>query len=676
MTRFRITVFWQIAFALAAGCCWAGESLTIVEKSKPRAVIAMGADVSGQTEAAARMLADYIRRSSGAEMPISRGPIDDTLDNTLDKALAQKYPLAIHVGKSAYTKKLDLKLDDLDDDGFVIHWPDKHNVVIVGPTPWGTEFGVCEFLERYLGVRWLMPGPAGEDLPSRDTIAVPCEEVRQEPAIFSRQFSGLRGDANVWARRNRMHGRVSFHHNLQRLVAPEKYAKTHPHFFPIRKGQRYIPKDSNTHGWQPCFTAEGLVEEAVKSICEYFAKHPEATSYSLGVVDSSGHCECEKCLSTDSGQKNFLGRRDVSDRYYGWCNRVVEGVVKKYPHKYFGCLAYSEVAQPPTLFKVHPRIIPYMTYDRMKWKDAEIKAAGHRTTQQWRETSPTLGWYDYIYGSSYCVPRVWFHHMADYYRYGHSQGVRAMYAEAYPNWGEGPKLYVSLKLQWDPGRDVDALLRDWYVRAVGCRAADDLAAYYAHWEDFWTRRIFSSPWYTQRGQYLQFYNPAYLDDVSEADIAKSRGLLEKVVQKADTPEQKIRAGFLLKMFEYYEASTIAYHGNRKAKAGVPKTEAEALARLDEAERCLLMAHRRRELLDKDFAGMKNLFCPIYSPNVPLLRGDDWGDKLPGTVSDWIGRSEAVYKRLETMAKSPSPSVAAVARSMLVAFEKTSKQPQP
>lgn len=126
-----------------------------------------------------------------------------------------------------------------------------------------------------------MPGPDGDDVSEHKTLDVPGEEVRQEPVFFSRQFSGLSGPQSVWARRNRMHGRVEFHHNLQRLVSPEKHAKTHPESFPIRGGKRYIPPDSNTHGWQPCFSAPGLVEAAVADICRYFDEHPEATSYSL-----------------------------------------------------------------------------------------------------------------------------------------------------------------------------------------------------------------------------------------------------------------------------------------------------------------------------------------------------------------------------------------------------------
>jgi hypothetical protein len=641
----------------AVGATDAGAaSIRIVEEGRPRAVVVIPTECDAQTKLAAELLVEYVQQSSDAELPI--------VDETDPEAEGQ--PVAIYVGPCDYANALGLELDQLDDDGFVIRGVDPSHLVIVGPTPYGTEFGVCEFLERYLGVRWLMPGPEGDDVPAHATIEIPAEGVRQEPAFFSRLFSGLQGGAQAtWARRNRMHGRVQFHHYLHRLFPPESYTKTHPHFFPVRNGERYLPPTNNTHGWQPCFSADGIVEEAIKNICRYFDEHPDATSYSLGVVDSSGHCECPECRAKDSGEKNFLGRRDVSDRYYGWCNQVVEGVLRKHPDKYFGCLAYSEVAQPPSRVKVHPRIVPYMTYDRMKWVAPELRAEGERITEWWQRTSPTLGWYDYIYGSAYCLPRVWFHHMADYYRFARSHGVRALYAEAYPNWGEGPKLYVSLKLQWDPQQDVDELLGDWYVRAVGEAAADDLTAYYALWEDFWTRRILQSPWFTRSGQYLRFYDPSYLADVTEDDIAKSRSLLEQVARKAGTPKQRARAKLLTLAFEYYEASAIAYAANRKAEEAVVRSEADALDVLDSGRRCLQMAEKRRRLVLDGFPKHPELLHQIDFGRYAQLRGEDWGAGLLWRASGWVDWSDAVRTRVRELAASDSPCVALPAKTMLV-----------
>ena len=342
-------------------------------------------------------------------------------------------------------------------------------------------------------------------------------------------------------------------------------------------------------------------------------------------------------------------------------------MLNEYPDKWFGCLAYSEVAQAPSRVKVNPRIIPYMTYDRMKWIDPELEADGHRMTEKWQAASPVLGWYDYIYGSAYCVPRVWFHVMGGYYRYAHAHGVRALYAEAYPNWGEGPKLYVSLKLQWDPNRDVDELLREWYVRTVGPEAADDLAAYYAHWEDFWTRRILESKWFTKRGQYLRFNSPEYLADVTDGDMATSRKLLESVVEKTRTAPQRARAELLMLAFEYYEASAIAYTGGRTAEELTVASEADALALLDDAARRLQMARKRQQLVTEVFPKHRELLHQIDFDRYPSLCGDAWGAGLIWTTFDFAAKSEPVRQRLKHLADSPG-AAGLPAKTMLLVLD--------
>jgi len=647
-----------------------GASVRIVEAGAPLAAIVVPADASAQVLAAASLLTRYVKESSGAELPVVRG-------SEPDGALPA---VCVHVGRTEFANRLGLKLDLMDDDGFVIKVVDKAGIVIAGPSDYGTEFGVYEFLERYLGVRWLMPGKDGDDVPAHPTIDVPVGEVRQEPAFFSRLFSGLRGEAHTtWARRNRMHGRVSFHHNLLRLFPPETYTQTHPHFFPTIKSRlkgeghqlddRFLPPSNNTHGWQPCFTATGMVAEAVRNICRYFDEHPRETSYSLGVNDSSGHCECDRCCNRDPGEDNFLGRRDVSDCYFDWCNQVVEGVLGQHPGKVFGCLAYSEVAQPPSRVKVHPALIPFMTYDRMKWVDAGLRAEGEAMTKRWHKACPTVGWYDYIYGSAYCVPRVWFHHMADYYRFAHANGVRALYAEAYPNWGEGPKLYVALKLQWNPQLDVDALLRDWYVRAVGADAADDLAAYYAHWEEFWTRRILDSKWFSKRGQYLPFTSPSYLADITEDEMAACRARLERVVRKAGTTKQKARARLLLRAFEYYEASVIAYAAMAKSSRQSVRTESDAISVLAESERYVRMAERRRQLATEVFPKDPVLRHGSGWDRLPLVRGENWTAGLPWAAFGWALESDGpLRKRIRNIAGREQHLLGDHARLMLALID--------
>ena len=248
--KFALAMCLAVLVSKPSTALQSAEQISIVSERQPRAAVVLPIQANEQTAAAARLLVEYVKQSSGAELPIARGLLPNSA----------KQPVRIHVGRSKLVDRLHPELDQLDDDGFVIHGLDTSQVIIAGPTPYGTEFGVYEFLERYVGVRWLMPGPDGDDVPERTSIDVPIEQIRQEPAMFSRLLSGLRGDWQTrWARFNRMHGRVSFHHYLLRVLPPETYTKTHPEFFPMKDGKtRFLPPTNVTHGWQPCFSAEAV----------------------------------------------------------------------------------------------------------------------------------------------------------------------------------------------------------------------------------------------------------------------------------------------------------------------------------------------------------------------------------------------------------------------------------
>ncbi len=639
--------------ALGATALLAPADVTVVREGRPAAAIVLQPDASEQLAEAVAEMQSLIERSTGARLEIAEA--------------APEGLTAVHVGRTTAVEALSIDLGDLDGDGFVIEFPDERTIVILGPTDWGTEFGVYDFLERYVGVRWLMPGPDGTYVPERETITITPEPVRDQPAFFSRKYFGLGNEAQwLWARRNRLHDRIEFHHNLYRLF-PHSDVEEHPEFFPIHNGERYLPPAETYYmRWQPCFTAPGIVETAIERIVRYFDEHPEAESYSLGVTDGSGHCECDSCRALDSGRKNAIGRDHLTDRYITWANAVVEGVLEHHPDKWFGFLAYSEIFEPPDRVPVHPRLIPYVTYDRMKWIDPEIRAAGEEVTRRWAQAVPVVGWYDYIYGASYLVPRVYFHEMADYYRSGYEDGVRVLTAEAYPNFGEGPKLYVSLKLQWDPYADVDALLDEWYTLAVGPDAAPYLKRYYAHWEDFWTRRILDSEWWTERGQYLRFNVPTYLEDVSLDEIAQCREWLEAAVANTHTDKQRARANLLLRAFEYYEASAIAYP--RKRPAPELATEAEALAWLDKVALASQMAVARRRMSAEEFEPHPFLHHCFHIDRYPLIAGRDWGARDLWTLFDWAARSEVMRTRIEALTAEGQPEGLRIhAQTMLLAL---------
>ena len=442
----------------------------------------------------------------------------------------------------------------LDKDGYVISSPKPNEIVVAGGSPWGALFGTQELLERYLGVRWLFPGAMGEYVPKAKGLAIPRDRVRDEPAFFSRQVSGhaFGGAPETnplarWLVRQRMHGRMAFHHNLLHLFPPDKYGKTHPEFYPVVNGTHRVPTTSGDYNWQPVLTAGGIVPEAVTRIDAFFNAHPDTESYSLGMNDT--HAWDDSVMQGDV-RRNSIGKVDLSDYFFRWANQVAAGVLKDHPDKWFGCLAYNELTDPPRNIEVNPHILPYVCIDRMMWADPGARQADIKRTHAWLKVAPRLAWYDYIYGDQfYELPRVYPHLMGAYLRFANRAGVVAYYAEAYPTkaWIEGPKLYVFFKLLWDPTRDVDRMLDEWCELAVGGKAAPHLRAYYAFWEDFWTRRVPETDWFTtgiKRRCYLPMHDTGYFDALAVDDLDRCETWMSRMKSLAETREQKARAEFL------------------------------------------------------------------------------------------------------------------------------------
>lgn len=636
--------------------------MVIVSDHEPAAVIVVGKDASEQVQTAAGTLQSYIEASTGATLPI----IHESDGSP-----------SIHVGSTPADGQLETDIVGLDEDGFVLESVDADNFVILGGGDWGTEFGVYDFLERFVGVRRLMPGEDGEVVPRHTTLAIPWTRLREEPVYFvSRTFSGARTSREEgveWARFNRMRfHRLRYRHNLNRLFPVSQFGESNPEFYPVLDGERFIPPNDNNHAWQPNFSAPGIVDAAVRRIDQYFQEHPEATSYSLSTNDTGNFDESPESLARRTGKTNRLNFEDVSNDYFPWANEVVEQVLKKHPNKWFGTYAYRETLEPPdNLARLNPRLVPLITYERLRWSDPVLRAADQRLTKRWAQVAPTLGWYDYTYGLAYQIPRVWFHLMQDYLSWGADHNVRSFHGDYIPNWsGEGPKAWVLNKLLWNPYQDVEPLLDDWCRNAVGPRAAPKLREYYSIWETFWTEDILNSAWNRGEGEdaglYLPFQNPGYLMDVPESYVRRADALMDEVLELADTPARKRRAERMRRMWHFYRASIIVFQAETAAASAILENEQQVLSLLDEAE-AVLDESAKRTALVQSFDGHDGAFTPYFYMR-PLLIGTNWGNSLIWRARPWINRSAKVRQRVESLAENENPKIRELAQNVLLAAD--------
>ncbi|BBH24618.1 hypothetical protein Back11_59630 [Paenibacillus baekrokdamisoli] len=613
-------------------------TLSVIANGQPNAIIILADDASKKVSLAANTLKEYVYKSTGAQLPVMT-------ETEYSQSAGNTSKNRIYIGKAAPGQETNAAsmLNGMLEDGYII-LPRQSDISIVGRKDIGTEYGVYEFLERYVGVRWLLPGEFGEDVPHLTDLTVPLTNVKQQPAFWSRMMWPLQyvneGGNNPtqyeWGVRNRLRiQNIGFDHTLWLMFLPGVYLKDHPDYYPHNSnGDPLIP--AYFYGWQPCYSNDATVQVAVDWIDVYFRDHPDASSVSLGVNDNGGFCEAQPNHPKNPHKLNSLGLPDMSDIYYSWVNKVVEKVLKKYPDKWFGLLAYQEVYDPPS-FALNERVVPYLTKDRLAWSDPEVRSHDQAIVDKWLKKAQYIGFYDYNYGTPYVLPRIYNHLMADNYRYAIDHNVIASYGELFPNWGEAPKIWLMTKLLWDPKQDVDALLDDWYKRAVGPEAAPYLKAYYDHWENFWQNRIKETDWFQGRKNivYFMYNSAAYLSAVTDEEIAQSRSWLETAVEKAQTDQQKARAKLLLKAFEYYEASALSY-----PKAVGPLKDANSaldlLAKSIDFEPKMAYAKKRLELVEQ----FKN----------DILLKHQWDPRSESTLL-WSGLNANAFWRLADYIKS-------------------------
>ena len=204
----------------------------------------------------------------------------------------QRRIINIHIGLTDYVQQQ--KLDLPRHYGFIIHFVDAENVILAGAIAEGCSFNTANaiscFLEKFLGMRFLMPGEIGTHIPDTTGIwTIKQENIRRIPDCFVRQMHNIHG-FKVYGRTERYQQQQCFtwaqhlggtggnvlriDHNVGNLLAPEKYARTNPEFFPMVDGWRRIPPEIKEDSkwkvinWEPCYTARGIAEEAAKNIIE------------------------------------------------------------------------------------------------------------------------------------------------------------------------------------------------------------------------------------------------------------------------------------------------------------------------------------------------------------------------------------------------------------------------
>ena len=453
----RLVAF-VVAMALAAGA-W-GSDVCLVKGAQPQVVIATGAEPSETIALAAHEIQTYVRKMSGATLEVA------------DEATGGA--AAILLGEEAVRQGAPgVDLSGLGPEGALLRTLPSGSLVVSGRTDMGTLNAAYDLLDL-LGVRWFMPGAAGEHVPKMGTVTVPESDRAFEPSFAHRNIRAAvsrlpkqqREEYEAWQRRNRMPGAMNgtMGHAYDKIVSrrDKQLFAQHPEHFAEVAGKR-------TDKGQICTTDAEVIRRAVEYARAHLENHPEQMMVSLSPNDGGGFCRCERCRAEGSSSDNALML----------ANRVAEAIERDFPDKFVAFYAYGGTSPPPNIEGRQNVIVwiatafiqgPYTPEQLVEGWSAKVAHIGIRT-------------YYSVNAWSWQMPRYDPEAIAESLQYYHRSEAVGVNAEAEDNFGSrGVNYYVAARLMYDVDQPLDELLTDYYGKCWGS-AAPAMREYWERWRD-------------------------------------------------------------------------------------------------------------------------------------------------------------------------------------------------
>ena len=490
------------------------QTLALAENGKVLCEIVCPSGAAPAAKFAAQELRKYLSESIGADVPLANAPGKDRV--------------SILVGTGA-------DVSALPRDGFIIR-SEGNRIIIAGRddsrytpgakwAPWAdyceraTLFGVYDFLERFLGAKFVFPGEGGTVIPKHRTLKVPVMDILDRPDNIVRSISWNTGkwpdqkNAEFERKLNNYRLRMQTEyipncHGLGRMAYIERFGKTHPEYFALKENGTRSNNLSERMGGQLCFSSnikEEIYQDAKAWLTGQSAEsrkmwHDRYKSYTwdnnavqpgyFNIMPQDGMtpCQCAECKKL-SKQKNW-----ASDQVWKLtcdaANRLKKEGVK-------GCLtqmAYGNHAEIPP-FDIPDNILvmvaPYGPWAAARpdgWKDQEKFIRG------WVKKLNNKVWL-WTYVCKYAgtnipdvpcsTPEAVGKFYADVQKdiFGSYMETDSDYAAfQFFNW------YVFSKIMWDQNTDTKKLLSETFSALYG-PGAKEMEKFFRQIEKIWLTRI-------------------------------------------------------------------------------------------------------------------------------------------------------------------------------------------
>lgn len=457
-------------------------------------------------------------------------------------------------------------LAGLGDDGFVIRTssgrPERaprslpgdflattRHLAIAGGPKRGVMYGVVQFIEDYLGVRWLTPDvthipKAPESIPALDVRFVPAFSYRDvsyrsfvhhaDFAVFHR-LNGFwsnvppeLGDHISYAR-----GWPGLGHTFYLFVPPDEYFDEHPEYFSEVDGERLRRKT------QLCLTNPDVLRIVIEKTRALLREvKPNERIVSISQMDWANYCQCAACRAVDEEEESHAGT------LVRFVNAVADAIAEEFPRAYIDTFAYFYSQKPPKLARPRDNVIIRLTSIQCDFSkplsDAESRL--NRRFQEdiagWAAITKNLYVWDYTQNwYSFQGPHPNLHVLQPNAKFYKDHGVTGLFEQASPHSPhsdfEHLKAYVLSHVLWDPEAEGQKLY-DEFIALYYREAAPFIHEYL----DLITARV------QQNDIEMRMFNPIYWMDYGL--VEQSQAIFRRAFDTLEDPvvAERLRYAYL------------------------------------------------------------------------------------------------------------------------------------
>jgi hypothetical protein len=523
------------------------QPVVLVKDGKAKVVIVVPEPINQHffgknQDMAVKALTEYIKSSTNVEIKVV-------------KAKDYKGGKAIFLGNSPAAAKAGFEFNNLKPEHFRIMTKDGNLAIIgmdsdvidiKGPNgalvkeqmqSHGTIFGVADFLERFVGVRWYYPGELGTIVPRhKDLIIPPCNY--EDGPVYTRRHAWTRQlvkenreFAYIW-RYGEGIGHGNHSHEGWADIFPGK-----PELFALKRDGT---REMTYFGGQLDYTNPEVKELEIQRLKEFYKTGNRKLWKTRAPRNSYFYefpCDCMSENYSPAFQeylKSYKGDRPEIEQFSKLIHQFYADVAveaeKLWPEKYMLFGAYSRYTLPAKDVKYHNNMIAEVCImDGM---------AFHKEPAKYKFWLDVLRQYTELTGNkpyfwhyptwpmeSTNAPLIFPHLVNRWHRDAKDISQGAFLCGLMRSWEQDHlNAYIWMKSMWNPDFDVQAALDEYYTLCYGA-AAPIMKEYFDLLIDRWENTIWNVPCGKPGGLPMnELYRKTYPPEIREK--------LKKFEQKA------------------------------------------------------------------------------------------------------------------------------------------------